>query len=151
MRLHSSVLARGRLHLRTPRLLKPAQRRGHDDGRHLANIHTPAHSDACIAGLKESGRRAVYTYSRSWVASDGEDLLSADQHVIGFEDADPGSKLTTTPPLSKMRWLGSRSTCVSDPMSRFPGGCNIIPHSKIIGAAVRYRDLLSPRQRLLRS
>ena len=25
--------------------------------------HTPAHSDACIAGLKESGRRAVYTYS----------------------------------------------------------------------------------------
>jgi cytosine/adenosine deaminase-related metal-dependent hydrolase len=25
--------------------------------------HTPAHSDACIAGLKESGRRAVYSYS----------------------------------------------------------------------------------------
>jgi 5-methylthioadenosine/S-adenosylhomocysteine deaminase len=25
--------------------------------------HTPAHSDACIAGLRESGRRAVYTYS----------------------------------------------------------------------------------------
>ncbi len=25
--------------------------------------HTPAHSDACIVGLKESGRRAVYTYS----------------------------------------------------------------------------------------
>jgi 5-methylthioadenosine/S-adenosylhomocysteine deaminase len=25
--------------------------------------HTPDHSDACIAGLKESGRRAVYTYS----------------------------------------------------------------------------------------
>ena len=25
--------------------------------------HTPAHSDACITGLKESGRRAVYTYS----------------------------------------------------------------------------------------
>ena len=25
--------------------------------------HTPAHSDACIAGLQESGRRAVYTYS----------------------------------------------------------------------------------------
>src|SRR5262249_28433094 len=25
--------------------------------------HTPAHSDACIAGLKESGRRAVHTYS----------------------------------------------------------------------------------------
>ena len=25
--------------------------------------HTPAHSDACIAGLKESKRRAVYTYS----------------------------------------------------------------------------------------
>jgi 5-methylthioadenosine/S-adenosylhomocysteine deaminase len=25
--------------------------------------HSPAHSDACIAGLKESGRRAVYTYS----------------------------------------------------------------------------------------
>ena len=25
--------------------------------------HTPAHSDACIAGLKESGRRAVYAYS----------------------------------------------------------------------------------------
>ena len=25
--------------------------------------HTPAHSDACVAGLKESGRRAVYTYS----------------------------------------------------------------------------------------
>ena len=25
--------------------------------------HTPAYSDACIAGLKESGRRAVYTYS----------------------------------------------------------------------------------------
>src|SRR5207302_6270482 len=25
--------------------------------------HTPAHSDACIAALKESGRRAVYTYS----------------------------------------------------------------------------------------
>ena len=25
--------------------------------------HTPEHSDACIAGLKESGRRAVYAYS----------------------------------------------------------------------------------------
>jgi len=25
--------------------------------------HTPEHSDACIAGLKESGRRAVYSYS----------------------------------------------------------------------------------------
>jgi len=25
--------------------------------------HTPAHSDACIQGLKESGRRAVYSYS----------------------------------------------------------------------------------------
>src|SRR5258708_1051848 len=25
--------------------------------------HTPAHTDACIAGLKESGRRAVYSYS----------------------------------------------------------------------------------------
>jgi len=25
--------------------------------------HTPAHSDACIAGLRESGRRAVYSYS----------------------------------------------------------------------------------------
>ena len=25
--------------------------------------HTPAHSDACIAGLNESGRRAVYSYS----------------------------------------------------------------------------------------
>ena len=25
--------------------------------------HTPAHSDSCIAGLRESGRRAVYTYS----------------------------------------------------------------------------------------
>jgi 5-methylthioadenosine/S-adenosylhomocysteine deaminase len=25
--------------------------------------HTPDHSDACIADLKESGRRAVYTYS----------------------------------------------------------------------------------------
>jgi 5-methylthioadenosine/S-adenosylhomocysteine deaminase len=25
--------------------------------------HTPAHSDACIAGLAESGRRAVYAYS----------------------------------------------------------------------------------------
>jgi 5-methylthioadenosine/S-adenosylhomocysteine deaminase len=25
--------------------------------------HTPAHGDACIAGLKESGRRVVYTYS----------------------------------------------------------------------------------------
>ena len=25
--------------------------------------HTPAHTDACIAGLKESGRRAVYAYA----------------------------------------------------------------------------------------
>src|SRR6516225_8826803 len=25
--------------------------------------HTPAHTDACIAGLKESGRRAVFAYS----------------------------------------------------------------------------------------
>ena len=25
--------------------------------------HTPAHSDACIQGLKESGRRAIYSYS----------------------------------------------------------------------------------------
>ncbi len=25
--------------------------------------HTPAHSDACVQGLKESGRRAVYSYS----------------------------------------------------------------------------------------
>lgn len=31
--------------------------------------HTPAHSDACIAGLKESGRRAVYSYSAGKMGS----------------------------------------------------------------------------------
>jgi 5-methylthioadenosine/S-adenosylhomocysteine deaminase len=31
--------------------------------------HTPAHTDACIAGLKESGRRAVYSYSAGKMGS----------------------------------------------------------------------------------
>jgi hypothetical protein len=58
-----SLRPRGLLHLRARRLPQRDQRGHHDRDRHLAGRHTPAHTDAMIKGLMDSGRRMVFDYS----------------------------------------------------------------------------------------
>lgn len=100
--------------------------------------HSPAHTDACIAGLKESGRRAVFAYSAGMgpASQYPRDILRLRQQY--FSSADQLLTLALSTGLNADNWKLARSAGAPVVMHFISGDLQPMRRAGLMGPDVEY-------------
>ena len=100
--------------------------------------HTPAHTDACIAGLKESGRRAVFAYSAGQGSASQfpQDLTRLRQQY--FSSADQLLTLALHGPVNVDQWKLARSVGASVVAHFITGDLEPMQKAGLLGTDCEY-------------
>ena len=100
--------------------------------------HTPAHTDACIAGLKESGRRAVFAYSAGQGPASRfpQDLTRLRKQY--FSSSDQLLTLALHGPLNADQWKLARSVGAPLVAHFISGDVEALANAGLLGADCEY-------------